>query len=109
MPVLEPQPLGLLELAGQVGDAVKVKASTSSSKQPVIAQLEASYFDMSPTDTPRPLEELDLKSLAGLHVHMRKAREQVPADLAVPGKIGGHCLAVLVDSGATCMVLSTRK
>ena len=97
------------ELAGQVGDAVKVSASTRSSKQPVIAQLDASYFDVSPTNTPRPLEELDLKSLADLHVHMKRAREKVPADLVIPGKIGGHCLAILVDSGATCTVLSTRK
>ena len=99
------------ELAGQVDDAAKVKASTcsSNSKQPMVAQLDASYFDISPTDTPRPLEELNLKSLANLHVHMKKAKEQVPADLVVLGKIGGHCLAVLVDSGATCTVLSTRK
>ena len=52
------------ELAGQVGDAVNVSASIRSSKQPVIARLDASYFDVSPTNTPRPLEELDLKSLA---------------------------------------------
>ena len=96
------------ELAGQIGDAAKVKASICSSRQPVVAQLDASYFDMSPTDTPRPLEALDLKSLADLHVHMKKAREQVPADLVVPDKIGGHCLAVL-GSGATFTVLSTRK
>ena len=75
----------------------------------IVAQLDASYFDMSAADTLRPLEELDLKSLADLHVHMKKAREQVPADLVVPGKIGGHCIAVLVDSGVTCTVLSNRK
>ena len=97
------------ELAAQVGDAVKVAASMRSSEQPAVAQLDASYFDMSPTNTPRPLEELDLKSLADLHVHMKKAREQILADLVVPGKIGGHCLAILVDSGATCTVLYTRK
>ena len=73
MQVLEPtNRLGFAELAGQVGDAAKVKASICSSRQPVVAQLDASYFDMSPTDTPRPLEELDLKSLADLHVHMKK-------------------------------------
>ena len=99
------------ELAGQIDDATKVKASTCGSKQPVVAQLDASYLDMSPTDILRPvyIEELNLKSLADLHVHMKKAREQVPADLVVPGKIGGRCLAVLVARSATCTIVSTRK
>jgi len=74
-----------------------------------VLQVGLATADVSPSVDYKPLEEMDLKSLAELHQQMELARGQVRADLVVPGRVGGHGLAILVDSGATITVLSTRK
>ena len=71
--------------------------------------LDPRYFDLSPTNQPRQLEDLDLKSLSELHKFLGDERKRVPMDLVIPARIGSLMLAVLVDSGATCSVLSARK
>jgi len=89
------------------GVGVEGRSSLGESTQGL--SINAAILDTAPSTEPRSLESLDLKSLADLHLQLEQSREQLRADLIVPGKIGGHSLAILVDSGATISVLSTRK
>ena len=71
--------------------------------------LDPRYFDLSPTNQSRQLEDLDLKSLSDLHKFIGDERKRVPMDLVVPSRMGSVMLTTLIDSGATCSVLSSRK
>ena len=71
--------------------------------------MDASYFDFIPTSRPRQLDDLDLRSLAELHKFLSSEKQNVPLDFVVPRRIGGHTLAMLVDSDAACTILSMCK
>ena len=61
-----------------------------------------------PTAKPRGIQGMDLHALIELNAQLEQKRQQVPFELVVPGKIAGLAIAMLVDSGASVSVMSTR-
>ena len=61
-----------------------------------------------PSDKPRGIESLDLHAIVDLHKQLEKERKELPGELIISGKVSGVAVAMLIDSGATISVLSTR-
>jgi len=61
-----------------------------------------------PSDKPRGVEDMDLHALIDIHQRFEDSRKEYPTELVVPGKIHGMAVPMLVDSGATVSIVSTR-
>jgi len=61
-----------------------------------------------PSDHPRGVEDMDLHNLVDLHRHFDQERRALPSELVVPGKMHGLAIGILIDSGATLSIVSTK-
>ncbi len=94
---------GVVCLAKDLEESWEVVQAT-----PVLNVRLARIDTTGPSQAPRGIETLDLHALVDLHAELENSRKETPGELVVRGRVSSLAVAMLIDSGASVSIVSTR-
>ena len=102
----------LLEASGSDSQVVSLALVETERREldgtPVMRCRKVTVDTSIPSSAPRGLENLDLHSLVDLHKQLEDERKALPGELVVHRRVSGLAATMLIDTGASVSVISTR-